>query len=150
MLTWQAIHFSDLSTRQLFNIMKERVDVFVVEQSCPYPELDEKDIHPDTIHLVGFANNEIAAYARLLPPGLSFPSVSIGRVLTVARHRGNGLGHELISKALEVCKQTWPGLSIEIGAQEYLAAYYKKYGFEATSTMYLEDGIPHIDMILTK
>ncbi len=150
MLTWHAPRFSQLNTPELFNVMKARVDVFVVEQNCAYPELDEKDIHPQTLHLTGLIEGEIAAYARLLAPGLSYPSVSIGRVLTTGEHRGNGLGHKLIAKALEVCEQTWPGVSIEIGAQEHLAGYYQGYGFEATSTMYLEDGIPHIDMKLAK
>lgn len=150
MLTWHAQRFSQLNTPELFNIMKARVDVFVVEQNCAYPELDDKDIHPETLHLTGIIDGKIAAYARVLAPGLSYPSVSIGRVLTTAEHRGNGLGHQLIAKALEVCEQTWPGVSIEIGAQEHLAAYYQSYGFEVTSTMYLEDGIPHIDMKLAK
>ena len=150
MLTWHALRFSQLKTSELFKIMKARVDVFVVEQNCAYPELDEKDIHPETLHLTGLIEGEIAAYARLLPPGLSYPSVSIGRVLTTAGHRGKGLGHQLIAKALEVCEQSWPGVDIEIGAQEHLADYYQGYGFVATSTMYLEDGIPHIDMKLTR
>ena len=146
-VTWKALTFDELSNNQLFELLKLRVDVFVVEQTCPYPELDEKDRHPQTHHLMGIKDTELVACARLLPAGLSYPSVSIGRVATRQSFRGQGAGKLLMQSAISHCESLWPGQSIEIGAQEYLKGFYESFGFEATSDMYLEDDIPHIDMI---
>ncbi|MBU3021088.1 GNAT family N-acetyltransferase [Aestuariibacter sp. A3R04] len=146
MFKWQCASFDELSTHQLYAVLQARVNVFVVEQNCPYPELDDKDLHPETRHLIGYRNDDIAAYARLLPPGISYPSVSIGRVLTTEKHRGNKLGYQLVEEAINQCTALWPDTAIEIGAQEHLAHFYEKFGFKPTSTMYLDDGIPHIDM----
>lgn len=150
MISWYRLPFHELTTTQLYQLMKLRVDVFVVEQTCPYPELDDKDHQSGVHHLLGYSNNELVACARLLPAGISYPSVSIGRVATAMNHRGNGLGHELIRQALSDCEALWPGANIEIGAQEHLANFYMIHGFEQTSEMYLEDNIPHIDMKLSK
>ena len=149
-MNWQCLLFEQLTTTQLYDLLKVRVDVFVVEQTCPYPELDDKDRKPGTLHLIGYDDDVIVAYARLLPPGISYPSVSFGRVLTAASHRSSGLGKQLIKQVLLECERHWPRQDIEIGAQEYLADFYGRFGFTATSTMYLEDDIPHIDMKLTK
>ncbi len=146
MVTWKTLTFEALTNHQLFDLLKLRVNVFVVEQNCPYPELDEKDRHPETHHLMGFEDGELVACARLLPAGLSYPSVSIGRVATAQSFRGKGAGKQLMSKAIEQCQALWPNQSIEIGAQQYLQTFYEGFGFRATSTMYLEDDIPHIDM----
>ncbi|MDN3608908.1 GNAT family N-acetyltransferase [Vibrio ostreicida] len=150
MLSWQLLPFKDLSPTQLYQLLKLRVDVFVVEQSCPYPELDDKDPLPEVYHLLGYKDNELIACARLLPPGVSYPSASIGRVATKQEHRGDGLGHQLLTQALTRCEQLWPDIDIEIGAQQHLAAFYQHHGFQPTSAMYLEDNIPHIDMILKR
>lgn len=146
MITWQALTFSQLNTQQLFELMKLRVDVFVVEQTCAYPELDEKDRHSETRHLMGWEGDTLVAYARLIPPGLSFTSVSIGRIATRGDHRGKGAGKALVEQAISQCEALWPKQAIEIGAQEYLLSFYQGFGFVATSSMYLEDGIPHVDM----
>ena len=146
MVSWKALKFDELSNNELFDLLKLRVDVFVVEQTCPYPELDEKDRHPETRHLLGIQNDELVACARLLPAGLSYPNVSIGRVATCKSFRGKGAGKRLMSEAIRQCELLWPHQSIEIGAQEYLKDFYESFGFVATSTMYLEDDIPHIDM----
>lgn len=146
MITWRLCTFNELCTHQLFDLMKLRVDVFVVEQTCPYPELDEKDRHPDTRHLMGFADGTLVAYARLLSKGVSFPSVSIGRIATHKDVRGKGAGKELVRKAIAECEMLWPNEAIEIGAQEYLLSFYESFGFVSTSPMYLEDDIPHVDM----
>ncbi|MGD8112880.1 GNAT family N-acetyltransferase [Vibrio sp. TRT 17S01] len=146
MLTWQLLPFSQLTTQQLYQLLKLRVDVFVVEQTCPYPELDDKDHQPGVHHLLGYSHGKLAACARLLPKGVSYPSVSIGRVATSAELRGTGIGHQLLEQALHACHQLWPDQDIEIGAQEHLMQFYTKYGFNQTSAVYLEDGIPHIDM----
>lgn len=150
MIQWQKIPFSKLTTPQLYDLLRLRVDVFVVEQTCPYPELDGKDCVDGVYHLIGIKNNEMVACARLLPPGTSYDHVSIGRVATKESARGHGLGHQLLSEALLHCEELWPGETIDIGAQEHLTHFYQKHGFTVISDMYLEDDIPHVDMRLEK
>lgn len=150
MITWQCIPFSELSTSQLYQLLKLRVDVFVVEQTCPYPELDDKDHQAGVQHLMGFIEDELVACARLLPAGTTYDNVSIGRIATKQSARGNGLGHQLLTQSLQRCQQLWPDNTIDIGAQEHLKAFYQLHGFEQISEMYLEDDIPHIDMRLSK
>lgn len=146
--TWQTLTFNQLSTVDLYQLLRLRVDVFVVEQNCAYPELDGKDMHPDSLHLLGRDHHgDLIAYARLLPPGLSYPQPSIGRVAIANIARGSGLGHGLIIEALHQAQLAWPNQDLQIGAQLYLQAFYERHGFMAVSGPYLEDGIPHIDMI---
>jgi ElaA protein len=146
MITWQLLPFSQLTTSQLYALLRLRVDIFVVEQQCPYPELDGKDNHPQTHHLLGYQNDQIVAYARLLPPKVNYTGASIGRVTVSASARGTGLGHQLIEKALICCNNLWPDIPVEIGAQAHLENFYQRHGFSRTSSVYVEDGIPHIDM----
>ncbi|MCG9554856.1 GNAT family N-acetyltransferase [Vibrio sp. Isolate31] len=150
MITWHSIPFSELSTHQLYQLLKLRVDVFVVEQTCPYPELDGKDTLAGVHHLLGYADEELVACARLLPPGTSYNNTSIGRVATKQSARGDGLGHQLIKEALTRCEALWPNMAIDIGAQQYLENFYASHGFKTISAMYLEDDIPHVDMRLEK
>ncbi|NVD05572.1 GNAT family N-acetyltransferase [Vibrio sp. JPW-9-11-11] len=150
MIEWQLVPFSQLTTTQLYQLLKLRVDVFVVEQNCPYPELDDKDHQQEVYHLLGYKHELLVACARLLPKGVSYPCVSIGRVATAITERGDGLGHQLLKQALESCQLLWPNDSIEIGAQQHLQSFYQQHGFVQTSEMYLEDDIPHIDMKLEK
>lgn len=150
MIRWKLAPFEQLTTPQLYALLKLRVDVFVVEQTCPYPDLDDKDLQEGVHHLMGFNGDQLVAYARLIPAGISYPSVSIGRVSTRESHRGGGLGHKLLEQALIHCEQLWPGQAIEIGAQEHLANFYTQHGFVQTSEMYLEDDIPHVDMKLNR
>lgn len=156
-IEYQAKRFNELSTAELYQALKLRVDVFVVEQTCYYPELDNRDIDGEVIHLLAFDTNgkrnalglqPLAAYLRILPPGLCYPGmVAIGRVATDMAYRGKGLGHPLMSEALRLCKQYWPDFSVKISAQEHLEAFYNKHGFTRVSNMYLEDGIPHVEML---
>lgn len=147
-LKWQTLSFEQLDTHSLYNLLKLRVDVFVVEQKCPYPELDDKDHHSEVRHLIGRIGDEIAAYCRILPAGVSYPSPSIGRVIVAEKYREFKLGHSLLEKAINAIGLLWPQCNtIEIGAQQHLEAYYQKHGFKRCSEMYLEDGIPHIDMV---
>lgn len=147
-LSWQTATFNQLTPAQLYQLLRLRVDVFVVEQNCAYPELDGKDTHPDSRHVLGHSpSGELLAYARLLPPGLSYPQPSIGRVAIAASARGSGLGHTLLQEALRQAHSAWPTQDIQIGAQLYLQGFYEGYGFMAVSGPYLEDDIPHIDMI---
>ncbi|GAM76813.1 elaA protein [Vibrio ishigakensis] len=146
MLQWKTLKFEQLDPHLLYQMLKLRVDVFVVEQDCPYPELDNKDILEGVHHLIGFVDDEIVAVARLLPAGASYPSVSIGRVAVSEKWREKKLGHDLMKKAVSECEALWPQQDIEIGAQNHLRNFYSKHGFEAYSEVYLEDGIPHVDM----
>ena len=150
MLSWKLLSFNQLSTHQLYQLIKLRIDVFVVEQTCPYPELDDKDTLDGVYQLIGFMDDEIVACARLMAPGVSYDNVSIGRVATKLSCRGQGLGHKLVAEALSQCQGLWPDSSIDIGAQEHLSRFYAEYGFQPISDMYLEDDIPHIDMRLEK
>ncbi|MGO2162438.1 MAG: GNAT family N-acetyltransferase [Vibrio toranzoniae] len=150
MINWYSLPFTELSTQQLYQLLKLRVDVFVVEQTCPYPELDGKDTLAGVQHLLGYADEELVACARLLPPGTTYDNASIGRVATKQSARGDGLGHQLLKEALTSCEVFWPSTAIDIGAQQHLESFYKSHGFKTISEMYLEDAIPHVDMRLEK
>jgi ElaA protein len=149
---WQTKGFEELSLNQLYDVLKLRVDIFVVEQTCFYPDLDgEKNLldrHPQTLHLLGYQAEQLVAYLRILPKGQNYPdNVSIGRVVTATQARGGGLGHELMTEGLRMCQQYFPNEIIKISAQQHLKSYYQKHGFTQVSEMYLEDDIPHIAMI---
>ncbi len=146
MLTWITLPFTQLTTLQLYELMRLRVDVFVVEQNCPYSELDGKDTLNGVYHLLGYDNDELVACARLLPAGTSYDNVSIGRVVTKQSARAAGLGHRLLEQALTQCETLWPQQTIDIGAQQHLTQFYASHGFTVISDSYLEDGIPHLDM----
>ncbi|NKF51229.1 GNAT family N-acetyltransferase [Shewanella sp. WXL01] len=147
-LTWHNLAFNQLSLDNLYDLLKLRVDVFVVEQNCPYPELDDKDRDSQTRHL--FATNElgkIACYSRVLAPGMSYVQASIGRVIVAQDFRGAKLGVPLMQKSIAIALDAWPDAGIQIGAQHAIESFYQELGFVAASEMYLEDDIPHIDMI---
>ena len=146
-MKWQSIKFHQLTTDQLYEILKLRVDIFVVEQTCPYPELDEKDRHEETIHLLGSDDDNLIAYARLLAPGVSYTDASIGRFAVKESRRHQRLGSQLLDECLQEIKQLWPGSAIRISAQAHLQEFYEKFNFEITSDIYLEDDIPHIEML---
>lgn len=148
MIEWETKTFDRLGTDELYELLKLRVDVFIVEQNCAYQELDEKDRHPDTLHLTGRnENGELVAYLRILPPGLSFDRPGIGRVVVSKRSRGQGLCHLMMKQAVDEVCRIWPGMGIRISAQAYLEGFYATFGFEKASDVYLEDGIPHMEMI---
>ena len=150
-INWQIKTFAELNTNELYDILKLRIDVFVVEQSCYYPDLDNLDRHPETIHLFNYQDNELVSYLRLLPKGLSDETYpSIGRVIIAPIARGQGLGHQLMTQALTTAEQYFPLQSIKISAQEHLAKFYQQHGFNQISKMYFEDGIAHIAMLKEK
>ena len=125
-----------------------RIKVFVVEQKCPYPELDEYDQHTETRHLSGRnESGHLIAYARLLGPELRYPEVNLGRFVVKAEYRNQGLGHQLLQTALKEISNCWPKRHIKIAAQDYLQTFYAQYGFVRVSDVYLEDGIPHVEMV---
>lgn len=148
-MQWICKSFDQLTTHELYQLLKLRVDVFVVEQTCPYPELDGKDQLEGVYQLLGYQDHQLIACARLLKKGISFDNASIGRVATDINQRCNGLGHQLVQTAIEYSVQLWGDVDITIGAQSHLEDYYAKHGFEKISEEYLEDGIPHIDMTRT-
>lgn len=140
--------FQQLTNIELYNILKERTEVFVVEQNCPYPEVDGKDVQ--SYHLFREEKGEIIAYLRILPPGVSYEELSIGRVLVKKAYRGQKLAQQLMTEALHFIHNELKEPTVKIQAQEYLSQFYESFGFEAISEVYLEDNIPHIDMILKR
>ena len=147
-MQWQVKKFNELSIDELYDALKLRIDVFVVEQSCFYPDLDDLDRHSETLHLYCYQNGKMAAYLRILAKGQSYPDYpSIGRVIIAPNARGSGLGHHLMEQAIKACENHFTNQDIKISAQEHLEVYYNKHGFTRSSEMYLEDGIPHIAMI---
>jgi ElaA protein len=150
MMEWHILRFSELDTYTLYALLQLRVDVFVVEQNCPYPELDDKDLHPETRHILLKKADKILGYSRILPPGVSFEDApGVGRVCVSQTARRLGLGELLVAKAIATAKEGWPGQDVHISAQCYLQRFYESMGFVAASEPYLEDDIPHLKMILT-
>lgn len=145
--TFSHYRFDELPNLALYSALKLRSDVFVVEQNCVYPDLDDKDIHPSALHIL-CGSHHVLAYARCLAPGVSYAGSSIGRVAVAENARGQGLAKLLMLEAISACKQQWPDSHIQIGAQVYLQAFYQQLGFTAFSEPYDEDGIMHIDMQL--
>lgn len=139
-------HFDELNTKELYAILKIRMEVFAIEQQCAYQDCDERDF--ESYHLMGFKNHELVAYSRLLPKGVSYDEYcSIGRVLTKATVRKEGIGIELMKRSIELCKELFHE-NIKIGAQSYLEKFYAGFGFISTGHFYLEDEIPHMSMTL--
>lgn len=137
--------FSELSNLELYKIIEARVDVFVVEQKCVYQECDNKD--QDSYHLFYKKENEIVAYLRIIPAGLSYPEISISRVLVNNKYRNSGLAKKILKKAISFIKENFTFESIKISAQEYIIEMYQNLDFKICSDRYLEDGIPHYEMI---
>ncbi|MGN1404885.1 MAG: GNAT family N-acetyltransferase [Erysipelotrichaceae bacterium] len=143
MLKYEIKHFRSLTKEDLFEIMKLRVAVFVVEQKCPYMEIDEYDEVSYHICLKD-GNDRILAYLRVLPPGCTFKDASIGRVIAVERRKGYGT--MIVNMGIEVAKEKFNCDKIVIEAQTYARKLYEKCGFVQSSEEFLEDGIPHIQM----
>ena len=151
-LQWQCTSFQELSNVQLHQIYQARNAVFILEQDCPYQDIDGKDIHSH--HLIAWDQNSgetplVAAYLRIVPAGISFAEASLGRVLTTQDWRGSGVGKQLIANGIAALHQRYPQAAIRIGAQAYLEQFYGSFGFQTVSDMYLEDDIPHLEMLLT-
>jgi len=145
-IQWQWRRFAELSVAQLYAILGARQAVFVVEQNCPYQDADGKDLGAE--HLIAWSGEEVAAYLRLLAPGVSYEAEpSLGRIITTRIARGNGLGRELVVRGLERAQQLYPTLPVRIGAQAHLNEFYGSLGFVQSSEPYLEDNIPHIEML---
>ncbi|WP_112945869.1 MULTISPECIES: GNAT family N-acetyltransferase [unclassified Rhizobium] len=143
--TVDARRLDELSAVELYVLLKMRVDVFVVEQNCPYPELDGKDA--DALHLRLLQAGELIAAARIFAPTDKDAPAKIGRVVVSPDHRGKRLGDAVMREAISVCEERYPQAPIYLSAQSHLSRFYGSFGFEPTSEEYLEDGIPHVDMV---
>ena len=144
-LDWKIKHYRDLTLNEFHDIVALRIEVFVVEQNCPYQDLDSKD--KKCYHLVcRDGKGAIVATARILPPGLSYDECAIGRVVIDERVRGNGIGHELMKECIKFSDLEFGNAPIIVSAQKHLENYYGAHNFITTGKEYLEDGIPHIEM----
>ncbi len=144
-ITWQLINFPDLKSTELYEIIKLRNEVFVVEQNCVFQDADDKD--QGCFHLLGWVNNNLAAYARLVPPGHIYTYPSIGRIITSPKYRRFGFGKQLLEKSIAACEKLYGKQTIKIGAQLYLKKFYEGFGFVQAGDGYDEDGIPHNYML---
>jgi ElaA protein len=138
--------FADLTLQELYEILQARNAVFVVEQNCVYQDADGYD--QQAIHLVLPVNGKLAAYCRVLLPNVKFSEWSIGRFLTLPQFRGKKLAHQLMTVALDFIARRGGG-DCRISAQAYLQKFYEAHGFARVGDEYLEDGIPHIEMVRT-
>ena len=144
---WQLKTFKQLSTDELYDLLKLRIDVFVVEQTCYYSDLDELDRETETLHVFAYDRGHIIAYCRVLAPNVVYEQeAALGRVIVSPEYRGQKLGYSLMAQALGYIDIKWPTVSCHISAQQHLHDFYHSLGFEQISDMYLEDGIPHIGM----
>ncbi|QTV06102.1 GNAT family N-acetyltransferase [Faecalibacter bovis] len=143
---WHYKLFDELSAKELYQIIQLRNEVFVIEQDCIYQDADGKDLKCG--HLWATINDDIVAYSRIVPKGVSYENEpSIGRVVTSDKVRGMGLGKQLIEYSIQTIENRLFTSSIRISAQLYLKAFYESFGFEQVSEEYLEDDIPHIEML---
>jgi ElaA protein len=144
-IQWICKYFNDLLVTELYAIIRLRNEVFVVEQNCVFQDADNKD--QQCFHVMGFINNELVAYTRLLDKGIAYNYASIGRVVTNPNYRNKGAGKLLMQQSIEQCYTLFGKQPIKIGAQLYLKKFYESFGFEQSSDVYDEDGIDHIEMI---
>ncbi len=145
MTGWRLARLDELTAREVHDILQARSAVFVVEQACAYLDVDGAD--PESWHLFTRVDGAIAAYCRLVPPGVKYREPAIGRVITARAVRGTGLGRALVAEAIARCATLWPGAAVRIGAQRHLAGFYESLGFATDSEPYDEDGIPHVEML---
>lgn len=146
-MEWKIKSFDELSAKELYDILKQRCEVFVVEQTCPYADVDGAD--EKALQLFAYsAEGTLAASMRLLPAGVTYDAFAMGRVVVARHFRGRGIAREMMEKALDFALNEFGERIIKIGAQEYLLSFYSSLGFRPISEVYLEDGIPHVDMEL--
>ncbi|MFK8048577.1 MAG: GNAT family N-acetyltransferase [Halioglobus sp.] len=142
---WEISTFDALSNNSLYQAMRLRQAVFVVEQNCIYPDLDGLD--QESTHVLCWRDEELLAYQRCLPPGLSYSESSLGRIVVSPAGRGHKLGRELVQRGIDINMKQWPQSNIKIGAQAYLRSFYQSLGFVVLGDEYIEDGIAHIHML---
>jgi ElaA protein len=147
-IEWKFVAFSALTLTELYDVLQLRSEVFVVEQACVFQDMDGYDTH--AMHLLGRQRGLLVAYARCLFAGQKYAESSIGRVVTRASHRGGGLGHVLMREAIARVGRTGgtrAAQPLRLDAQAHLENFYRQHGFEPNGEPYVEDGIPHIEML---
>ncbi|MBB5192373.1 ElaA protein [Silvimonas terrae] len=144
-IQWSWFEFAQFDAPTLYDYLKLRQDVFVIEQTCIYPDLDALD--QPSWHLVGKRDGKVVAALRIVPPGMKYAEPSIGRVVVAAEARGGGMGKLLVAEGLRQSALLWPGQGNRIGAQAHLQKMYATLGFETVGPEYDEDGIAHVDML---
>ena len=137
--------FYDLTKDELYNILRLRSEVFIVEQNCVYQDIDQKD--QSALHVFFKKNNQIIAYTRIFKPNDYFKYSSIGRVVVIKNKRGSKIGSQIMNFSINKIEEIFNEKKIKISAQKYLINFYEKLGFSVIGDEYLEDGIPHIAMI---
>ena len=145
-MNWNFKTFNKLTKIELYSLLRLRAEVFVVEQDCPYQDVDNKD--QKALHVFAVENEEVIAYTRVFKPGDYFQEASIGRVVTKPSYRGTGLGQKLMQNTIDFIENSTISKPIRISAQTYLIQFYESYGFKKVGIKYEEDGIPHIGMLL--
>ena len=146
-INWIVRDFKELSSLELYQILQLRIDVFMLEQDCLYRECDDKDLRGK--HLMGVMDGKVVAYARLLPPQVSYADASIGRVVVHPMQRHLKLGTQLMEQGISSVRNDYPNFAIRISAQAHLQSFYEHLGFVRVSEEpYLEDDIPHVEMLL--
>ncbi len=147
-LKWYWKDFEQLTALELYQLLKLRQDVFVLEQTCLYPDIDGEDVNHK--HLLSYDQNNLVGYLRVIPPEFhQSGNLAIGRVVTSDSYRGLGVGRLLMEKAIEYCLEQYPKQDIVVSAQHHLEHFYQSLNFNTTSEVYLEDGIPHVAMTLS-
>jgi ElaA protein len=144
-IDWRFVPFSALTAQELYEMLQLRSEVFVVEQACPFQDMDGAD--QKAMHLLGVKAGRLVAYARCFSAGEKFAEASIGRVVTHMSARGDGIGHVLMKEAVASLARHWGMQPIRIGAQARLEKFYNQHGFVQNGQPYIEDGIPHIEML---
>jgi|SRR5690554_3647286 len=144
---WHLKTFQELTTEELYKILKERVEIFVVEQNCPYSEIDNND--QKAFHLYKEEGGEIIAYSRIFASGDYYKEASIGRVIVKEKYRKAGLGKELMKESLKFLRKELREKAVKIQAQDYLRKFYGSFGFELISEVYMMDNLPHVDMLIS-
>lgn len=144
-MQFQFKHFSELTSDELYDMLQLRAEIFVVEQNCVYNDLDGRD--KEAVHQLLKKDGQLVAYSRLLKPGSRFADYSIGRVLVKETARSTGLGIQMMQEAKAFIQKTWQADKIRISAQKYLRKFYENLGFVVVGDEYLEDGIPHFEML---
>lgn len=145
-ISWQDLHHRQLSAAMLYQLLALRNAVFVVEQRCPYLDIDGADLIGENRHVIGTLDGQLVACARILAPESAGLPVTIGRVAVAGDARGLSLGNRLMEQAINSCERHWPVQPIALSAQAHLQRFYGRMGFTAVGDEYSEDGIPHIDM----
>jgi ElaA protein len=148
-IQWHWLRYDALTREQLYAVLRLRSEVFVVEQNCVFLDMDGLD--DQAMHLLGIPEGEtaqgLAAYVRCFPAGVTFAEASIGRVVTRRQARGGGMGHRLMAQAIRSLEREWGAQTIRIGAQAHLKSFYEQHGFVDVGMPYIEDGIPHLEMV---